>query len=1804
MPRFTEHYGLGIKLANEPFLASIDRSRMSIIANQLAFLADLVGDGRIEGWHLTSPEINKVRVSGGTGIIDRFTTSTFGPLDLVFPSAGTYYLFARRKLGVIGGFSNFSTRVGHAHSDLVPPAAPDTIIVGVRTRSSIQLSWVANTEIDIDKYRVYRSTDNTVSGWAAVTEPVLETVLPTCIDTNLVDETTYFYRISAVDKTGNEGVYTSVTSTTLQDLRTPSDPRSVKVLQGNKVLQVTWLSSLDDFVHHYEITYQELGAGGVPVGVPTIATALSGITYFTISSLVNNTEYSVTVKSVSKNNIKSSGITTVGVPVFNSGPKEISALTLSQSFTNSTVKITVQWTPGTGSGTAPFRYWITLIENESKESQPIVVLTGTTATISTFQSSINGSLVGNSIKEATRYTVRVRGESSTGVFNVGVVGAITINRFTPPAAPTSPEVILFNNRFLRLSWQNSTSPFKQNLISLNKTDLSSMTTTSLLTNVNVGRSQTFLFDSENVDINFSYDLTVVAVDTSGNNSADATANFTTGLSVPLPPLPRPLLASANIGSIELRWSPANIDNADKYKVYRANMQARLSATAFVLLDTLEADQTQFIDYDVQNQFYAYVVTTVDTYGNESAGPGTGQTSTGLVLSKPTVNNFLSTPTSVQLTVNGDDIDLSWLSDSDFYDGYQVYRSIGNLHSWELIGDTDRAVPFFKDSDVLVKGGVSYHYMIRKYRNEADMIFDESSALPSNSIILGKIVFTGSAISVMDETLAVEIKSIQDPILEETAKRLATHKHIFVSDSDDRRINLSSDWAVIDWKSTNRITYSTTQNISDTNSETVYVNDSPTSLFYDIDRDLGTITFENRLARNSVVKVIFHDVEETQGVLPSEKVGSVNATNFDSGTVREEVLPPIDHIGRMEDRLVPVQEDLQNIDLVRYKMKTHTGNIGVAFYDIVGTDTTGTIVAATNLGIMQSLDFGHTWSLIVETNFPVHKLFKATVTGLYFALSANQVLVSTTLLTNWTIYEGMEHNIQFVYDVTEDPAGYVFVSTDQGVYYLNPTLTEKRWEQRTIVDYKSTGCYGLYYSSVLLGIVVSTEVGLFYTTNRGATWTLWSAFTEQKIIYQFIKSGISLFALSDTVLYRKNDADTLFSRMATWDSAARKMTIFRTRIYLATDKEIITSDGDFNSLTTILFRNILPQLGKRDRKYAILSLNVISDRLFLGMDQRLYSSGAHGYVTLQYQELYSVAPAIFVDGKERNVGVFYNRDWVLFDQRQEPTAKITIANQFSTYKAVSGGWADIDYLAPVTVYADGKPINDPDFTQPETEHSLSTLVLPDISSRNSTFEKASPIAEDITARLDTIDLSFTRQNIVDFLGEIARLRASIDESLSLIIPPISSELFLEEDGDAVATVDAVNGTFNFAISNIIAPGLPNPFWKYSQLSVNVEGISLSNEGDFTHEDLDDLFEKKLSGLPASMAQLEQVNQVTDDILIEKIWPGDRIGKSEPLQTEVFYNCSLNWYDTFNSTVDFKLRVRQANLNIALQYPSSVMVVASRNEVWVSGLSGIIAINITTLAVTKVLGLGNQDFVREMLLDGSVVHAVTTDSLFTITISDLSYVKNDGIGIPTGLNSIVKASGDQILGTTDGVYLRKADDIWEKVLGGANIRVVNLGDLLLAYDDTGKIYSSPSGNGWTSKGTLGDIENGLISKVLKFGTVFFASTVGLYEDNSTFYSKDIRLRLVNLTGNTASSKLLNINDITATGSTFLVGLSNGKYYSYENNTFILYDESASLETIHKIAIVNGDKWLFGFDKLKVVSSGSIVKLATGNRLSWQQ
>lgn len=108
------------------------------------------------------------------------------------------------KLDVSDMWGNPATASWSFTVDTSPPLQVTGVTVTPVSSSRLDVKWTANVEPDLNHYKVYRSTTSGGS-YNLVASPTTNYYS----DTGLTASTTYYYKVSAVDKAGNEGTPSS-----------------------------------------------------------------------------------------------------------------------------------------------------------------------------------------------------------------------------------------------------------------------------------------------------------------------------------------------------------------------------------------------------------------------------------------------------------------------------------------------------------------------------------------------------------------------------------------------------------------------------------------------------------------------------------------------------------------------------------------------------------------------------------------------------------------------------------------------------------------------------------------------------------------------------------------------------------------------------------------------------------------------------------------------------------------------------------------------------------------------------------------------------------------------------------------------------------------------------------------------------------------------------------------------------------------------------------------------------------------------------------------------------------------------------------------------------------------------------------------------------------------------------------------------------------------------------------------------------------------------------------------------------------
>jgi len=1917
----TKYYGLEHFSGGDYYSAAADKRRFTTIDSQLGLLSDIIGPGVIEGWEIRTIDNSgpvTLSVSAGIGMIGRTVYQSFGEMGFSVALNQTKYIYMKKKTDKSGGFSGSSNIDSAIASDTTPPTPPANLSVVTELVAYNQLGfdWDANTEADFSHYVVTRFGDTEYG----VDDVITITTDTLFLDQRLEQNTPYTYQVVSVDLSGNESISSGITIYTSIDTREPLPPLFLQVYAGNESAQVIWDNSPSDYVEFYEVQVQLLdidyNSDGPPVILPLIDANSEvgfGSTYQFVNNLINNSYYDISVRSLSTGGEYSQDIYKQIKPLFNNDAGEVGDIVAKfpeSNFPNTPMVTELSWSYTTDEYfLLADQFLITFLENGTRESEPISILSTDSNKITScldpetgkicFSTTINyipyldsGVVNYEAIKEYTPYLIRIQ----TYIQDDEVLsnGAFLRVERTPSyqllTAVSDPAIERnSSDNSIIAKWVNPSTLFFNNCkITASIVDLTTINSDIVVVeDLDVGRATSYTLPGILFEPDQRYDFTITPVDIFGRDgeAVEISNQFLGEEESPIPDAPADTSIVSKDGLIVLSWGEDTTTEIISYKIYKSDAsKIYYRASDFTLIASVDKKTNTFNDFDIINgDRYAYMVTSVNIFGNESLNPvDNNYVSTSLLRGFPSQSGTLIPPENLVATANGQDVDLTWDFTSGAFDGYEVYRSIGSKYDFEVIDNVFASATSYTDIGALLKDGEEYYYFLRKYKNETIIFVSDSSVAPSESVILGRVTVSSyGSDPVIDTSIVTILKDLETPLGEITQTSINAHHHNIDDLGQDKRIELRSNSIASDWETVDFQLYSTVIDISgaenyivkvfaevneayytDSNGFQNYASikqaqDGSPPILYSINGEDGTITFDTPLyttceepenpdpldptnvcpvtpySSEPSISIELLGISEVEGYLTDEQIRGLNATQVTSGVLDPRQMPIVRHDGRVSEKLLPLSLPTKSYDNFVYSLsdiytddsRNRMGS-AVTFYDIIDIIGEGVeeedILAATSSGVWFSSDFGNNWSQ--KETFPeaVQRVFQGSDRRTYAVTNYGVFLSDGVDLGSWIEMSGLS-GVKVIRDIAEDSTGNVYITTDVGVFRLNKDkpYIEDTWEQLSIFGVKSSEAYGIIYVPEEDKILTSNELGILESTNEGASWTFVSELDTTTKVIRFERRGNYIFALTNDKVYRKEVGVVGFDEVASLRGVkiSRQIVIYLDRIYIATDDGIkISSPGNIYTETEIEFQSVWSNINEKGVNTIITSLNILANSLFIGRDKKIYLFKGED-LWLQYEHQSSIVPTIYVNLEEQKLGYYYNNGGefqnISFYEQVEVEDTVTISNRYDIYIAENGGWGEQKYDAKVKLwknrlfYAESTedisidqnafvqfefPVYNDSNANKETALEYQTLMQDDLDILTGLI-----LPEDDDLRELITKTNKDYQHFISQLYPSARVVSTTDanggvSTEPLVFPEINVELVNKQPivtitGDISYNEISVNGIYNVTNGQFV---FENDFEKGDTFEIDIIGTTVKNAGDFTHRELEDELELVNSGLTSVLSQVSQVNNIKLGIFTETQWPGERENCSPPLQAEYIIPDDSNWYDTLNSTVNYIEEITEDEVTFAILYPTSVFYVAEIDSIIVGGVGGAITIDVSTLGINEVKTLGiSSETVKKIDRWGDILYLLTDKKIYRSDDFGAIWGEVSRSGLPNDLGSIGFVQNNLVIGAEDGIYFRSSESSdWERVLVSENmVNTLSTPDILFAVVDN-KIYSSANGY------TYVDLEItpvGNISQLVKhLSTIYVSTDTGLYNDTGTFYGENPTLTQLVF----EEKEDVGVNDLNSDQINLMVGLADGSYYQLNTEGAVL-NEFSDLRSIHKILLVDGEVYLFGFDQMKATGVDHPIRLTTG-------
>ncbi len=650
----------------------------------------------------------------------RFTDPTHETPDKTFSSVLTTYVdtpvtadqpfvYRVRAVGTANVKSELSPPVSAQATEAAPVLAAPRNVQARGGIGHITITWAANTEAELIGYRVMRYTDPAQTE----AEATFMTVQTTYVDSPLVSEQTYVYRVQALGTNNEESERSLYASATVSaDQSPPGAPSDLIV-------------SLD------EANFQRVTLSWTAPTRDSNGNELTGLTSFEIyRSRDNNTSFAL-IATVSSDQVSYEDTSVELLTRYfyavraldqadNAGPRSQSVSVTTKGFA---APRNLQATAGVQQITLT---WAANTEPELTGYEILRFTDPTQATPERIFSSVLTTYVDTPVTADHPYVYRVR---AIGPSNVkSELSAPVFAQATAPvlAAPRNVRATA-GIEYITITWSANTEAELTGYRVMRYTDPAQTEAEATFTIVHTTyvdsplvAGQTYVYRVQAVGVN----------NTESELSLFASATVLIDDSPPATPGNFAAVLASTGTAVELSWD-ASIRDANggaltglvRYVIYRDT-----SNTVPIELTTVDAAHQMYIDTGLVNRTtYRYQISAIDHRGNESARSP--------IRTVTTSETDVVAPSNLQVSYNGDvpEVTLNWSSPAEF-DSFVIQRAVlapgASLQDLTDANYTnlDISQQTTSYSDTTIQSGVTYVYRVRT--NLAGRI-----SSPSNIVII-------------------------------------------------------------------------------------------------------------------------------------------------------------------------------------------------------------------------------------------------------------------------------------------------------------------------------------------------------------------------------------------------------------------------------------------------------------------------------------------------------------------------------------------------------------------------------------------------------------------------------------------------------------------------------------------------------------------------------------------------------------------------------------------------------------------------------------------------------------------------------------------------------------------------------------------------------------------------------------------------------------------------------------------------------------------------------------------------------------
>jgi pectin methylesterase-like acyl-CoA thioesterase len=481
------------------------------------------------------------------------------------------------------GNTSAAANASAAPADASAPAAVSGMTVSADT-SRVKLDWTSNSEPDLAGYLVYRATSAEGDYTKVTASPVTSSEYS---DTAAPAGLPSYYRVTAVDKSGNESASVSATGTR-RDKTAPGQPTGLTANSSSDSITLDWADNTEADLVGYVVS-RATSSGGTYTRLT--ATPISASTYVDAAAPTGLASYyRVSAVDLSGNVSTVAGISATRPDVV--APTAPAGLEASVG----DAQLTLSWAANSEADLAGYRVYRWVGDDESAAR-----LTSTLLTSPTY--------VDRTASNGTSYTYAVTAVDQAG--NESLQSTAVTATPADVTAPMAPKSLTAtgSSTGVDLDWADNTEADLAGYVVYRATadgDYVRLTPTPLT-------ASTYSDDTATAHTVSSYRVT--AVDRIGHESPVSETASAKPADTSAPGRPSQLTATGTEAGVTLDWADQTEVDLGGYLVYRADT----AEGPFTNLTTGPVTTSTFDDTTASKTATSYYrVTAVDTTGNESA----------------------------------------------------------------------------------------------------------------------------------------------------------------------------------------------------------------------------------------------------------------------------------------------------------------------------------------------------------------------------------------------------------------------------------------------------------------------------------------------------------------------------------------------------------------------------------------------------------------------------------------------------------------------------------------------------------------------------------------------------------------------------------------------------------------------------------------------------------------------------------------------------------------------------------------------------------------------------------------------------------------------------------------------------------------------------------------------------------------------------------------------------------------------------------------------------------------------------------